>query len=75
MTEQQKEDEDEKDCGTKEMQMRQPTDILSTIDMAAEKLCDVDTDRERSSTVRREKEPCYTLIMKSCKKRRKNQNS
>ena len=75
MTEQQKEDEDEKDCGTKEMQMRQPTDILSTIDMAAEKLCDVDTDCERSSTVRRAKEPCYTLIMKSCKKRRKNQNS
>ena len=41
LTEQQEEDEDEEDSGTKEMQAKDLTDILSTIDMAAEKLCDM----------------------------------
>ena len=53
LTEQQKEDEDEKDHGTKEMQTKDLTDILSTIDMAAEKLCDIEPDWERSSTVKK----------------------
>jgi hypothetical protein len=35
-----KEDEDE-DRGTKEMQTKDLTDILSAIDMEAEKLCDI----------------------------------
>jgi len=51
-TEQQKEDEHE-DCGSKEMQMKDLTDILSTEDMAAEKLCDIDPDWECSSTIKR----------------------
>ena len=49
LTEQQKEDEDE-DCGTKETQTKDRTDILSAIGMAAEKLCDTDPDRERDCT-------------------------
>ena len=53
LTEQQKEDEDEEVRGTKEMQTKGRTDILSVIDMAAEKLCDIDPDWERSSTVKR----------------------
>jgi len=53
LTEQQKEDEDEEDCGTKEMQVKDLTDILSSIDMAAEKVCDIDPDWEHSSTVKR----------------------
>jgi len=44
LTEQQKEDEDEEDRGTKAMQTKDLTDILSAIDMAAEKLCDIDPD-------------------------------
>ena len=53
LTEQQKEDEDEEDRGTKEMQMKNLTDILSAIDVAAEKVCDIDPDWEGSSTVKR----------------------
>ena len=53
LTEQQKEDEDEEDRGTKEMQMKNLTDILSAIDVAAEKVCDIDADWEGSSTVKR----------------------
>jgi len=53
LTEQQKEDEDEEDLGTKEMQTKDLTDMLSAIDMAAEKLCDIHPNWERSSTVRR----------------------
>jgi len=37
LTEQLKEDEDEEDCGTKAMQTKDLTDILSATDMAAEK--------------------------------------
>jgi len=54
LTEQRKEDEDEEDRGTEEMQTKDLTDILSAIDMAAEKLCDIDPDWERSSTVKRD---------------------
>ena len=54
-TEHKKEDEDEEDHGTKDMQTKDLTDILSAIDMAAEKLCDIDPDWERSSTVKRGK--------------------
>jgi len=53
LTEQQKEDENEKDFGTKEMQAKDLTDIVSVTDMAAEKLCDIDLDWERSCTVKR----------------------
>jgi len=53
MNEQQKEDENEKDRGTKEMQMKNLTDIPSAIDMAAEKLCDIEPDWEHSSIVTR----------------------
>jgi len=53
LTEQQREDEDEEDCGTKAMQTKDLTDILSTKDMAAEKLCNIDPDWECSSTVKR----------------------
>ena len=38
LTEQRKEDEDEEDRGTKEMQTKDLTDILSATDMAAVKL-------------------------------------
>jgi metal-dependent amidase/aminoacylase/carboxypeptidase family protein len=53
LTEQQKEDEDEKERWTNEMQTKDITDILSAIDTAVEKLCDIDPDWERSSTVKR----------------------
>ena len=53
LTEQQKEDEDEEDLGTKEMQTQDLTDILSPTDMAAEKSCDIDPNWECSSTLRR----------------------
>jgi len=36
------------------MQTKDLTDVLSAIDMAAEKLCDIDPELERSSTVRRD---------------------
>ena len=52
LTEQQKEDEDEEDHGTKEMHTKDLTDILSPIHMAAEQLCDIDPDWECSSTVK-----------------------
>jgi len=42
LTEQQKEDEDEEDRGTKEMQTKGLSNILSATDTAAEKLCDID---------------------------------
>jgi hypothetical protein len=77
LTEEGKGNEEEKDRETKEMQTKDLTDILSAIHMVAEKLCDVVPDCERSSTVTRgiRYETCYTLIIKSCKKIRKNQNS
>jgi len=53
LTEQLKEDEDEEDRGTKEMQKKDLTDILSAIDMAAEKLCDIDPEWERSTIAKK----------------------
>jgi hypothetical protein len=41
------------DRGTKELQTKDFTDILSAIEVAAEKLCDIDPDWERSATVER----------------------
>jgi len=52
LTEQQKEEEDEEDCGTKAMQKKDLTDIISAIDMAAVKLRDIDRDWGRSATVK-----------------------
>jgi len=75
LTEQQKEDENEQDRGTKEMQTKDLTDILSAIDMAAEKLWGIDPDWECSSTVKRGIRTMLTLSMKSRMKRRKNRNS
>ena len=49
LTEQQKEGEDEGDHGTKAMQTKDLTDILSAIDMAAEMLYEIDPDWECSS--------------------------
>jgi len=72
-TEQQKEDEDE-DRGTKEMQTKNLTDILSAIDMAAETLCDTDPDWKRSSTVKRAinamLHPCNEILQENTKKSR-----
>jgi len=36
------------------MQTKELTDIIFTIDKAAEKLCDIDPDWERSCTVKRD---------------------
>jgi len=72
LTEQQKEDEDEEDCRTKEMQMVDLTDILSAIDMAVNKLCDIDPDWESSSTVKRGiraiLHPYYEILQEKTKK-------
>jgi len=74
LNEQQKEDADEEDRGTKEMQKKDFTDILSAIDMAAEKLCDVDPDWERSCTVKRDiralLRPYYETLQEKTKKSR-----
>ena len=53
LTEQQKEDEEEEDRGSNEMQTKDLTDILSAIDTAAEKLCDIDPDLRCCCTVKR----------------------
>ena len=72
MTEQLKEDEDEEGRGTKEIQTKDLTDIISCIDMAAEKLCDIDPDWERSSTVKRGirtvLNPYYEILQEKKKK-------
>jgi len=49
---QQRKDEDEEDRGTKAIQMKDLTDTRSAIDVAAEKLRDIDPDWESSSTVK-----------------------
>jgi len=51
LTEKQKEDEDEGDRGTKEMQTKDLTDILSATDVAAEKLCVIDPGWESNCNV------------------------
>ena len=55
LTEEQKEVEYEEDCGTKAMQLKDLTDILSAVDVAAEKLCvcDIELEWERTCTVKR----------------------
>jgi len=72
LTEQQKEDEDEEDRGTKAMQTKDLTDILSTIDMAAEKLFEIDPEWECSCTVKRGiramLHPCYEILQEKLKK-------
>ena len=72
LTEQQKEDEDEEDRGTKEMWAKDLTDILSAIDVAAAKLCDNDPEWECSSTVKRGiramLHPYYEILQEKKKK-------
>jgi len=74
LTEQQKEDEDKEDRGTKAMQMQNLIDILSAIDLAVEKLCDIDREGERSSTVKRGirsmLQPYYEILQEKKKKSR-----
>jgi len=66
LTKQLNEDEDEEDRRTKEMQTKDFTCILSAIDMAAEKLYDIDPEWERNSTVqssiRAILHPCYKVM-------------
>ena len=54
------------------MRTKDSIDILSAIDMAAEKLCDVDPDWERSSTVKRgvraKLNPYYEILEENKKK-------
>ena len=52
LTEELKEDENREDRKTKGMQTKDLFVILSVIEMAAEKLCDIDPDWERSCTVK-----------------------
>jgi hypothetical protein len=52
LIEQQKKGVHEEDRGTKEYETKKLTDILSAIDMPAEKLCDIDPDWERSSAIK-----------------------
>ena len=72
LTEQRKEDEDEEDRGTKEMQTKDLTNILSAIDMAAENLRDTDPEWECSSRVirgiRAMLHPYYEILQEKKKK-------
>ena len=73
LSEQRKEDEDDEDRGTKEMQTKDLTDILTAIDMAAEKLCDIDPVWESSSTVKRDIRAIlhpYEILQEKTKKSR-----
>ena len=78
LTEQQKEDGDEEDRGTKEVQTKDITAILSAVDIAAEKLCDIDPDWERSCTVKRDisalLHPYYEILQEK-KEKSKQQKS
>ena len=53
LTEEQKEVENKEDPGTKEIKTKDLTDILSAINKAAERVCDIDPEWERTSTVKR----------------------
>ena len=75
LTEQQKEDEDKEGRGTRAMQTKDLTDILSTIDMAAEKLRDIDPQWERSSTVERGIRAMLHPYREILQEKRKNQSS
>ena len=54
------------------MQTKDRPDILSTVDMAAEKLCDADRDWESSSTVKKDiramLHPYYEMLQEKKKK-------
>ena len=56
------------------MQMKDLTDILSAIDMAAEKLCDIDPEWECNYTVKRDiramLHPYYEILQEKQKKSR-----
>jgi hypothetical protein len=66
-----KEYADEENRGTKNMQTKDLTDILSAIDIAAEKLCDIDHDCEGRSKVNRGiraiLHPYYKILQKKKK--------
>jgi len=72
LTEQQKEDEDEEDRGTKATQMKDLTDILSATYMAIEKLCDIDPEWECNCTAKRGiramLHPYYEILQEKRKK-------
>ena len=72
LTEERKEGEDEEEHGTKKMQTKDLTDILSATDTAAEKLCHIDPEWERSSTVKRGirdmLHPYYEILQEKKKK-------
>jgi len=74
LTEWQKEDEDEENRGTKAMQTKELTDILSAIDMTAGKLCDIDPDWERSFTVKRGIRAMIHPNYEILREKKKNQN-
>jgi hypothetical protein len=67
-----KEDEEEEDRGAKEMQTKDLTYIPSAIDMAAGKLCDVNPEQQRISTVkmgiRAILHPYYEILQEQKKK-------
>jgi len=75
LTEQQKEDVHVGDRGTKELQVKNLTDVLSAIDMAAEKLRDVDPDWERSSVVKRGIRAMLHPYYEILQDKKKNQNT
>ena len=75
LTEQRKEDVHEGDRGTKELQTKNITDSFSAIDMAAEMLCDIDPDWERSSTVKRGVRAMLHLYYEILQEKKKNQNT
>ena len=75
LTEHRKEDEDEEDRGTKTMQTRDLTDILSAIDMAVENLCDIDPVWECSSTVKRSIRAVLHPYYEILQGKKKSQNS
>jgi hypothetical protein len=57
------------------MQTKDITDILSAIDTAAEKLCDIDPDWERSSTIKKKyKSRATLLLLNPARNEGKNQN-
>jgi hypothetical protein len=68
-------DNEDEDRGTKEMQTKDLTDVLFTIDMAAEKLCDIDPGLEHSPTVERGIRAMLHPYYENLLEKRKNQNS
>lgn len=74
LTEQQKDqkDENERETAIKRMKTNDLQDILATIDNATQKLCDIDPDWERSSTVKKDINailcPYYEILQQTKKK-------